>query len=772
MTTKHISPNRPDRTATAPYNFIPLPNQCLWVEDGWEVDGEKKKPWENHHEFSPGLETGWVDVKIETLTPLFIRGPVFPGENAGPARDNRLRYEPFRRPDGTPVIPGSSLRGMTRNLLEILTFSRIKPITDAQPFFRTVGNDRIGMAYRNRMLRDGEKPPGGFLLKTKGKDAFIAPCEVLRVSRQKLPQHIFRGGPNYTPDWRFQQKPCWIKRQSADSDLVAEIVFQDHNHEPTGKGTWETGTLVLTGNAPKKKKEFVFLEAESDESKFIPVSEPIWERFQDKDQISQWQGRAFPKDEPTSRCRKADGHLRNGESVFFLTEENLKTEDNPSGLVFLGRAQMFRLPYDLGPADLVPFPSPQKGIDMAEAIFGRVSREEKADAPIIKGRVFFEDAEAISGGPNWTEEIIVPKILSSPSPTSFQHYLTQDGTQGKEKLTTYLKGDKTAVRGHKLYWHRWDENQGLRAIREPNQESRKRNDLVAGRAESHTQHTIIQPVKSKVTFKTRIRFQNLSGIELGALLSALQLPEGCAHKLGMGKPLGLGSVRLDSDLHLVDHAARYSSWETNGVKKEKVESYQSSFSNFILEHAQKADETLVDNQKGLRKIGRIDALFVMLEWVRRPGLAKTEYMGLGEFRERRVLPSPYAVAAANEPQWKGEKPRPAEKEKEAERDAAQPSKAEPEQPPAVVKKGDPVPIRKDKKAGAPSIQAGQTVDGKLEKSGEKWVAVLPNDDRPGKIENPKDIPADAKEGAVAQFFVRLQSKKKGIVLRFDGFKLP
>ncbi|MFP4389358.1 MAG: hypothetical protein ACLFPR_10480, partial [Desulfococcaceae bacterium] len=163
-------------------------------------------------------------------------------------------------------------------------------------------------------------------------------------------------------------------------------------------------------------------------------------------------------------------------------------------------------------------------------------------------------------------------------------------------------------------------------------------------------------------------------------------------------------------------------------------------------------------------------LFLMLEWKDRPGMGKTEYMDLGQFRDRRVLPSPHAVAATSEPQWKGALPSPAQKEKEEERSAPAHRPAEKKQTPVAAKESDPVPTRKGKKTGTPPIEAGQNLEGKLEKSGDRWVAVFPNDDRLGKIENPKIIPADSKEGAVAKFFVRLQSKKKGIVVRFDGFK--
>ncbi|MFS8522667.1 MAG: RAMP superfamily CRISPR-associated protein, partial [Micromonosporaceae bacterium] len=67
-------------------------------------------------------------------------------------------------------------------------------------------------------------------------------------------------------------------------------------------------------------------------------------------------------------------------------------------------------------------------------------------------------------------------------------------------------------------------------------------------------------------FRSRITFTNLTDGELGALLRALLLdnpvdggdpadPE-YAHKIGMGKSLGMGSVHLRPRLYLVDRRAR------------------------------------------------------------------------------------------------------------------------------------------------------------------------------------------------------------------------
>ena len=227
MIPRHRNPTQPARTAMAPYNFVPLPEKVYCVETGIEVRGEKIKPWERQDEFIAGTNHGWIDLEICTLTPLFIRGAV--------TRDNNglwdRRPEPYLTPEGRPAIPGSSLRGMVRSLVEILSFAKIQPVTDQKPFFRTVSDDRIGKEYRARVLRGGQKPTGGFV-RRDGDNWTIAPCEVVRVSREMLTRAGLRfpDKPSYTPDWSYQHRECWVRMRS-ESDEVKEIKFRPGTDE-------------------------------------------------------------------------------------------------------------------------------------------------------------------------------------------------------------------------------------------------------------------------------------------------------------------------------------------------------------------------------------------------------------------------------------------------------------------------------------------------------------------------------------------------------------
>lgn len=745
---RHVNPTAPERTATAPYNFVPLPNKVFTVEDGIDVNGEEVSPWKMHDRFVHGTRSGWIDLTITTLTPLFIRGPESKRGNVWHKRDARLKPEPFTCPNGSPMIPGSSIRGMIRTLVEILSFSKITPVTNKKPFFRSVAADRIGTAYRSRVIRGNRKPEGGYVRRIGNQWTIVPAKEVLRVHRDllsKLPLNIATGpNPKYFPDWNGQHKPCWFKRDPKKSWKVDKMSFSQENN-------WEEGTLVLTGSAPRKQYDFVFVG--QDKTQSIPIPEGIWRRFHDEDQLTQWQEKAFPKDKPTKGCRKANGHLREGEPVFYLTDESAEDDNNAGGLVFFGRAQMFRFPYDLSPLDLVPEEIKAAGLDMASALFGTADPNVSNRRQPIKSRVFFENAVATAGGPDWFEDVMVPKVLASPKATCFQHYLTQDGKRASKDLTTYLQGDSTTIRGHKLYWHRWDQERGIDAVKEQHNHDSLLEDLRNPNPED-TQHTVITPVKKDVIFKGRIRFDNLTDIELGVLLSALRLPNNCAHRLGMGKSLGLGSIKIDSKLSLVDQTARYRSWEESGVAETEHTYFVRVFEDVILEHARNSQETIEEKMDGLLKITRLQSLFHILDWNGKPHPSETDYMELERFKSRPILPTPHGVLGRKEPSGYEEPPRPAAN---MEMNLARGH-------------GDETSASRMHTASISTvkpIEKGQTREGKLKRVQDGWVALFDGDSREAAIVNPTKIPADGADGCEAEFYITEQSKKIGIRARFE-----
>lgn len=619
----HTDPPTGARVATAPYNFIPLPEKVLAAEE-LHAGGPDARPWVNHHRILDGHLSGHLDISITTKTPTFTRGARLRVENDGDwdPTEARLRQDPMTSLEGVPILPGSTIRGAVRSLFEILTFSKLVPVTDKKRFYRTLPPARIGKIYQEQMISGDEKPRAGYL-RQEGDRWFIDQAEAVQVRHTVLQQaddlpvpfRFEERKPNYRPHDRLHKLLVWFE-QSQEGRVTG--VYQ--NEQPGLRA----GTLVLSGAVRKKKNEFIFCKMEGAETVEIP--EQVWEDFNSDRQISEWQEKRFPSGRDG---RPVNGAAAEGDPVFYLAHDGR--------VQFFGRARMFRLPYDKSPADLLPEDHRADApLDMTETVFGSVNQDRA-----IKGRVSFSTAVAGERPDSgWFDEPFVPAMLSSPKPTCYPHYLVQDGNLGPEKQTTYLAKDRTSLRGHKLYWHRPTKSPGhvgtdvtVRNVGEN-----------AGRM-----HTVIKPVKSGITFRGRIRFTNLTEVELGALITAIDLPDGCAHKIGMAKSLGLGSVRFESTLTLADPVVRYRPMAERPATVDSASAKQrcrTAFEEVVSSHAEATGE-LTSDRPGLRRLDRLDALYLMLGFESAPeDPAKTDHMDVnkGQFRDRLVLPSPHGVA--------------------------------------------------------------------------------------------------------------------------------
>ncbi len=187
-------------------------------------------------------------------------------------------------------------------------------------------------------------------------------------------------------------------------------------------------------------------------------------------------------------------------------------------------------------------------LDYAEALFGYVSEESHVPSAYA-GRVFVTSAYVTQEQGDYFDETIVPRILASPKPTTFQHYLEQpDGWQTPTHQLRHY-GDATRLRGHKLYWRQMIAD--LKSVQESDTDKNP---------DTSTQHTIIKPVRKDVQFAFKVYFENLTDAELGALAWVLTFDgdSEARHQLGMGKPFGLGVVKLETMLVLTSRRERYS----------------------------------------------------------------------------------------------------------------------------------------------------------------------------------------------------------------------
>ncbi len=107
--------------AKAPYNFVPLNDKIAPSE----FNGKEIPPFDTFNSELNGkkLLSGYIDIEIKNETPLYI-GSDEKGVFFGTCIN------------GVPVIPGSSIRGLIRTLVEIMGFSKMKFVdSDRRLFF-------------------------------------------------------------------------------------------------------------------------------------------------------------------------------------------------------------------------------------------------------------------------------------------------------------------------------------------------------------------------------------------------------------------------------------------------------------------------------------------------------------------------------------------------------------------------------------------------------------------------------------------------------------
>ena len=98
-------------------------------------------------------------------------------------------------------------------------------------------------------------------------------------------------------------------------------------------------------------------------------------------------------------------------------------------------------------------------------------------------------------------------------------------------------------------------------------------------------------------------------------------------KAGMGKPLGLGSVRISADLYTFDMRRRYGSWMSGAdlMPREQFGRMVKAFSQAIVAHCIRTGECPSDCASMLQ-VPRIRELFTLLEAFTPENWGQVEYM--------------------------------------------------------------------------------------------------------------------------------------------------
>jgi CRISPR-associated protein (TIGR03986 family) len=689
------------RRAVAPYNFVELPNKVVEAEQPLP-SGDRYYP---NKDVELPRHTGRIDCNLTTESPLYIRCGMTPSDfikysemqekylkppknvtekQKKQWEEEKKQWETERktvlapfftyRSDRLPVLPGSSLRGMLRTLFEIISFSKIDRVSNEHRlFFRAVASNHKkeswGKEYKKYV--EPKKILAGYLKKDSG-EWYIQPAKsekgatfaLVRENSLSLPDFQNFNDDKYQP----QYIPVSYERADVDKTDRAERLFA-HNVELPDTHL-KKGVLVTSGNmeqgeeyqsSPRCNHCVVF--AENKNADPLQIDNTAIEHY--RNALTDFQKKSpFDKDW---------GVLEENRPVFYSDPGNVNI------VKFFGQSPNFRIPYSpegnghaTTVVDFIPGNLKQLAtIDLADAIFGWV-RQESKDKKLPKkfdkqraGRVFITDAIYQSNQHGiWYESNPLTLLLSEPKPIYFPHYLVQPNVD-KSELKHYASQPvtETVIRGHKLYWHK-----GIN----PDFKLPKPKKVIGSTKKvkvSDTQTTLIKPINKGVAFKFDIHFENLSKVELGGLLWVLSLSseksqtletgkqgEEYCFSLGMGKPLGMGAVKIDYELHLSDRTERYKKlfdgnlWHTgeqNNVNTEEADCVK-AFENFILDQKKGISED--DHPDGrransLKEVPRIEMLLAMLRCEPKLDEEQTRYMTIEkkEYVNRPVLPTPLQV---------------------------------------------------------------------------------------------------------------------------------
>lgn len=517
------------------YNFVPLSKKVFFPD--WAGLVSHDVPFED------GV-SGELVCELATHTKVYVR-------NGGSWKDHdTMMREPeahsfFYVKDGGDrrfVVPGTSLKGMVRSVLEIASFGKMSCVDDHRYGVRDLNNpnpslykDWMTETVRPKVYR--AKAKAGWMVRTPESNGWkIVPCEYARVEQNDLVQ--FRVGSE-----RIKKKCGSLDKYALWGWSNLSVTFdtdgeQDHDKHSCGtlryakaanlgKGS-KSGTLVFTGQPAENRRgvppppgkredksskhlEFIFFDSKEDSG--FPVGDRVKSDFEFI--------HSSAKDVPNEEWKHWKGELEVGHRVpvFYLTEKN-------GSLKAVGLALMFRLPYELSVHQAIENSTADHfhgEPDLAETVFGFVS----GDADALKGRVSFSPATAIEAKPVGDNAIQV--VFGGPKPTFYPNYIVQSenlGAGSRSNYSTFMDPD-CQIRGWKRYPVRSVAEEGLK----------KMGDKV---------DTRLIPLAPAARFRFSVKIHNLRPVELGAVVWALTWggSKGHFHSLGMGKSAGFGRASV------------------------------------------------------------------------------------------------------------------------------------------------------------------------------------------------------------------------------------
>lgn len=583
--------------ATAPYNFIPLNHTNEFAKF--------KKP-DDFDKFN-GI-SGEINLTITTKTPFFI------GDSE---KESDKKYKDFFSVDGKPQIPGSSLRGMIRNLVEIVSYGKFEIYNNDKFYYRNMAGtkeDSLKKQYLKIMSKKIDKIEENgkkiAVFRASADMGYFVKLGFRKYAIYSIPQGAYKKHSFYDGSAKFEdifkdnEKRGNLFKWSKDIIKNNMKIFEKED-----KIYVYTGTLGGSINndfkslKAAKKTYFSFEKYTKEYLEELVSSKKITKIILNYNDIKTYN--ADNDNKPQRKAfldivKMADNGDFNGVIPCFYT--------NYEGNIYFGHTPYFRIPYFKSVKEHISeFNFSKNEFDLAECIFGKESA--------FATRVFFEDAKLGENQENVFAKDIRSIVLMEPKPTSYNMYLENKVGAKISQIKHY--NDEVNIRGYKMYHHKakTSENQG--------------SDNVTSK---------IHEIKSNVIFKGKIRFTNLKDYELGALMFVLNLPKNCFHKLGGAKPLGLGSVEIKSELSVYDITKSYENLFSENGRCELILSDEQK--DFIKDFESEILRQIGSKNTSLWEEPRLKELEIMLNYEKSKNI-NSNYMVMKEFQQKdKILPRP------------------------------------------------------------------------------------------------------------------------------------
>lgn len=537
-----------------PYNFVPF--------------GEKNK---GNYDASKDEKTysGMMEYTITTKTPLFI--PNTSSEHAFRAvnldectQEEHLSYDFFSYKDlgmlqkksqdktfeneyQMPVIPGSSVRGVIRNIYETLTGSCMGAFNE---------DERIS-------IRTQEIFKPAVLKKANGKNGrgqtiyYLMEAEdcILRRKADGKGKDLYK--PLYLSDeYKEGQKLEFAKRPRKNKYAKPFV-------DEKGKGTIGYVIKGMRGpeNIKEKKHNIHVLVPKTENTKKLPSLTEEQVRMKLGGVIKAYQSNDTEKDK-TDKNPKAYSEYKKAYEEFLA-----------------GKEQYLPVYYSIlkeGKSEILYLSPAMRTRELSHKTIGEIAKEyctcrskkEACPACRLFGMAGKDNTESIASKLRFTDSyvkeekdfreyydsIVTLAALGTPKLQNVEFYLKKPN---KAKFWTYDyhvidQGNKEDIvvqdaklRGRKYYWH------------QPNVK------LIANLPQTNLNKTI-RPVKKEQEFCGKLYFDAISKKQLDQLIWIMNCgnDQNLGYKIGGGKPLGLGSV-----VFRVNRITARTVSEQNGVPK-------------------------------------------------------------------------------------------------------------------------------------------------------------------------------------------------------------